>query len=324
MSGLQKPWENKSDKEDTQSPPEGAVPDDPAPLEPPEKVETIAPICSKLSFENVIWPAEIAGNDQIAFSLSLNISGSFEGRSGWSNLTNNFDGMGLSMGLLNQTLGTGSLQPLWIQMRDKHYNVMQAKFSSTHFQSVQSMLQSWDNRAGVQVSSVDENSSRLDIGQALQPFSNSDSVTWAVNNLYTGDEFKSSWKTELQNLAKAQEYVSIQISTAKKYHDKAKGYQKRIKMTSLRGYLVMFDFVVQNGGIDDDEFKEWDQKVANITGEKARLKALLEIRLRRVRPEYVGDVRARKQSIIDGTGVVHQTNRNYEKEFCFSLSAQIL
>ncbi|MCJ8277796.1 MAG: hypothetical protein MJK18_13215, partial [Bdellovibrionales bacterium] len=59
-------------------------------------------ICSSLEFKGVTWSPELSQDDRVAFAIALNVSGSFEGHSGWSNLSNNFDGQGVSMGLLNQ------------------------------------------------------------------------------------------------------------------------------------------------------------------------------------------------------------------------------
>src|ERR1700677_1324186 len=75
-------------------------------------------ICSPLDFTNVTWSGQLSPFQEQGLELGLNISGSFEGAAGWANLTNNFDGQGLSMGLLNQNLGQGSLQPLLIEMEN--------------------------------------------------------------------------------------------------------------------------------------------------------------------------------------------------------------
>ena len=50
---------------------------------------------------------------------------------------------------------------------------------------------------------------------------------------------------------------------------------------------------------------------------KAKLEKLLALRLRHVKPQYVEDVRSRKQTIIDGTGLVHEVMRFLEKEYCY-------
>ena len=87
-------------------------------------------ICSQLNFENVSWSPNLSFAERNALALALNISGSFEGSAGWSNLANNFDGQGMSFGLLNQTLGTGSLQPLMTRFSRENPALGQRIFGS--------------------------------------------------------------------------------------------------------------------------------------------------------------------------------------------------
>jgi len=93
-------------------------------------------ICSKLDFSNLDWPTTKSTAERDPFALALNISGSFEGSDGWENLTNNFDGQGLSLGLLNQCLGQGSLQPMLIEMQNEYSAEMKAQFTVTNFNSL--------------------------------------------------------------------------------------------------------------------------------------------------------------------------------------------
>jgi hypothetical protein len=84
----------------------------------PWSVDDGLTICSDLDFQGLQWPDTVPVAMRDPFAAGLNISGSFEGPDGWANLTDNFDGQGISMGLLNQNLGQGSLQPMWIEMGD--------------------------------------------------------------------------------------------------------------------------------------------------------------------------------------------------------------
>ncbi len=297
------------------------------PVTPPSHPDSILKICSKLNFSQVVWSEQLSSLDRSAFQLALNITGSFEGLTGWSNLTNNFDGQGLSLGLLNQNLGTGSLQPLLIEMRTQHYNQMQSFFSATHFQSLSEMLQTYG--ASVRLQSLKEevlpDSSSLDIdwAPAVQLFAlsrESASVQWAVQNLYNGTAFKKDWERELNALATSSSYVSIQIRSAQVIHAKARKLQSTLGLNDLRSYLVMFDFVVQNGGLDSQEIPEYQAAVKKnpLMTTQQKLLKILELRLRRVKPRYVADVRSRKMALILGMGVFHGDHRQFEKEYCYS------
>ena len=74
-------------------------------------------ICGRLSFQGISWPQTLPAKDRKSLATSLNLTGSYEGGQGWINITNNFDGMGMSLGLLQQNFGSGSLQPLLLKFR---------------------------------------------------------------------------------------------------------------------------------------------------------------------------------------------------------------
>jgi len=298
-------------------------------------------ICSRLPVSaKVIWPSTLTATDDQAFLLSLNISGSFEGETGWSNLTNDFDGEGLSMGLLNQTLGTGSLEPLLIKMRDQHLAQLEATMHPGNASALLNMLSTWqgsNSQEAFTAMTVSESGalSPLDIesqstmtseGMMLESAKTSSkrnpmAVRWAVENLYSSSGgFLSAWARDLTALTTSPEYVSIQIAAAIKDHNIAIGQQKQIGCTELRCYLLMFDFAVQNGGLyakDISDYKAYLSENPNLD-ETTHLKELVELRLRHVRAEFVDDVRSRKNALIDGQGDVHGENRNFENQYCFN------
>lgn len=297
-------------------------------------------VCTKLNFSNVSWPKSMDNFDKNAFAIALTMSGSFEGHSGWNNISNNFDGQGLSLGLFNQNLGQGSLQPLMIRMRNKNTSKMKSFFSENNYNSLNTMLTKWQNASGfigkatpaLTENNWESNFSDLDnpedkeaeegivpedvLTKALSS-NNRTSVSWAVANLYSGSSFKPAWKVSLQNLAQSPDFISQQLSAAEAIHKKASGYMN-LGFTQLRSYLFFFDIVVQNGGLSPSvisNYKAWLKQNPNAS-ETAKLTRILNVRLNSVRPQFVSDVRSRKMSIINGTGTVHGSARNYPKEYC--------
>ena len=285
-------------------------------------------ICSKLPFSSkLVWPQALPVAQRDALKLALNISGSFEGSRGWANLTGDFDGMGVSLGLLNQNLGSGSLQPMLLQMRDLYPSALKRTFSPAHLSSLLKMLKDWEAVHGNRylgfsrdifgrLSLLDED--RGGVMMAL-PKAEQASVTWARANLFSGKKFNEVWAKELKAMAETPEYISIQINRALDYHDEALALIKQTKNTELRSYLLMFDFVVQNGGLyqeDLTDYRKWSAANPSAT-QTQRLSKILELRLRHVRAAYVTDVRIRKTAIINGKGTVHKADRNLETEYCF-------
>ncbi len=296
-------------------------------------------ICSKLEFDQVAWPKSMDDFERNSYALAMNITGSFEGHDGWENIANNFDGQGLSLGLFNQNLGQGTLQPLFNRVIKDHEKVIKKQMSSAQYTSLTSMLKSWGSTAIVisaKASATDQSYSQdftdLDDPSSLEdsdfnnPFflqkasnsQNQKSVDWAVRNLYSGSKFISSWKTALQKVAGTPEYITLQVAAASAIHNKAMGYMEQFGFRQLRTYLFFFDIVVQNGGIPssiNQKYLTWVRSNSKASELTKALK-LLELRLTVVRPQYVNDVRSRKTSILNGEGVVHGSRRNYVREYC--------
>ena len=287
--------------------------------EPPEAASVR--LSPPLDFNGVTWPPELAAEDRAAIQIALNISGSYEGDDGWRNVTGNFDGQGFSLGLLNQCLGQGSLQPLLIQMRDRNPEKLKSLLASKRLDSLLGMLRKWESAPSAEsfskrLSMFDGFSEDTDLAISAR---NQESVRWAVANLYSGDSFDPAWKAELVALAASPEYVSLQIAAALGLHARALDDEARIGIRELRAYLMLFDVAVQNGGLYPDDLSDYAAYVrANPRATNtSKLKKLLELRLRHVRKKYVADVRSRKSAIIDGTGKVHGEKRNLPVEYSY-------
>ncbi len=294
-------------------------------------------ICSKLDFSGISWPGTLPVAEQDAFALALNISGSFEGETGWANLSNDFDGQGFSLGLLNQCLGQGSLQPMMIKMWQEYSQEMSGEFSQANFSSLIRMLQQWQNAAPLIATAEDHLAdyglSPLDDPSAVrriigrQPHllmnsRNQNSVNWAVSTVYNGSKFKSDWQRQLTNFSVTPGYRSIQVESALDLHDNAKALFQAFGLRELRSYLFLFDIVVQNGGFPAHMISQIQSELINnpTWDETQKLNTILAVRLTLVNQKYRADVTSRKQSIIEGTGVVHGARRNYSKEYCADIT----
>lgn len=293
-------------------------------------------ICSALSFNNIVWPVGTDQTTATVFGLAMNITGSFEGHDGWDNISNNFDGQGVSLGLFNQNLGQGSLQPLMLQLLSTHPARMKSFFTTTQMNSITGMLKTWNG--GSLLSKATKNSldvydnpiSDLDDPALIEDIEaevtlskassnrNQASVNWSVQNLYSGKNFKPEWKNGLQKMANSSEYISVQVLAARNIHNRATGYMQKYGFKEMRSYLFFFDIVVQNGSLTaaiETKFATW-LKTNKTASETVKLKKLLEFRLTIVKAIYVNDVRARKTAVIDGAGTVHGSRRDFRKEYC--------
>ena len=312
------------------------TPEVPPVVIPPPTEDKQLNLCSKLDLEGVVWPSDLSVAEWSYYALGLNITGSFEGNSGWKNITGNFDGQGMSLGLMQQNFGQGSLQPWLIEMYKQYNGTMVTNFSSANYKSLKTMLEGWQNSpitasaleqadlASEELFPHGEAANKLDIGfddsRVEEQAGAGNSVSWAKSNILdSSGNVKAPWKKSFQDMAVSSGYRSFQLAASTKIFFKAKQYFQFFNFHELRYLLFLFDIVVQNGSIQDSHLAKYNKWLASNphADEKARALALLEARLSTVRPQYVADVRSRKTAIINGTGTVHGTNRNFGTEFCF-------
>lgn len=327
------------------SPEDDSAPEVPTPPSDSANDEESLKICSTLDFNGVVWPSHFQSQDKSALALALNISGSFEGRSGWSNLSNNFDQQGISLGLLNQNLGQGSLQPLLILLRERYPQIFSSYMTLEMEKSLYQMLDRWlsheaKNKIKKEFLSDSDINKILQIPQGfenqdkyyyessdfkLMSQQNEESVQWALNHIYSDKEgrvFKEQWRLAFKALASTPEYISIQIEKTQILHLKALSYLEFVGIYELRAYLFFFDVVVQNGSIQPIHFEkyfDWLETNPDLDSTEKLLK-LMEVRIASSRPQWQEDVRRRKKAIILGEGVVHGSQRSLALEYCYNHS----
>ncbi len=321
--------------------PDGVDPVTPTPEPNPDPFELS--ICSAINFNQVTWPSVVPDMQRDWFALALNVTGSFEGPLSWSVIANNFDDMGMSLGLLQQNFGTGSLQPMLLEMQKREPANFNASFSTANLQSLNAMLKNWQNAIklndldfdeslrehflffpdDVNISPLDEDSQEVvaEGGElrAMATSKNQVSVNWAIKTLYSGTDFKADWKSQFKNLAEKAYYRSLQVDRAASYHQRALDYFRHFNFFQVRFYLLMYDFVVQNGGFKETHLVQFENFRKNNpnASEETLARKLIDIRIVDVRAKYKADVMARKMTILTGKGTVHGRKRTLPKEHCY-------
>jgi hypothetical protein len=173
------------------------------------------------------------------------------------------------------------------------------------------------------ISDLDIPDKNSDVSHKIEILSSSsNSVSWAIKNIYSdqGKTFIPRWKKSFQTLAVSSLYRGIQVQSSLPLLRKAQAYFQYFGFHEIRSLLLMYDFIVQNGGFTQthkDQYISFIKATPNAT-ETQKAQKLLAIRLTSVRPEYVKDVRSRKSTIILGTGTVHGRARNLAREYCFN------
>jgi hypothetical protein len=241
----------------------------------------------------------------------------------------------------------GTLQPLFINLRNGHDRVMSDVFSQANYTSLIGMLKKWEISPAGRGEEFNEilavhgfsplddldliagelgmDRDKLQEMADLAADRNSASVNWAIANVLEGRKIKVDWAAQLRSASSSAEYRSIQIEKAEELHEKAMDLYDYFNMSQLRAYLFFFDIIVQNGGINDAVKAKYDRfiKANPNTSEVNRLKKILQLRLPYVRAKYRNDVQSRKLSIINGTGKVHGKVRNYKNEYCADVGERL-
>ena len=172
---------------------------------------------------------------------------------GFFGLTGNFDGQGLSFGLVNWTIGTGSLQPLLREFAAEHPSRWRAAFGP-HASSFLTLI--------------------ARKGKAAQ----AEQLRFAIEEMNTSTVVKGKrkwsirepWYTYFKNLSEDVAFQRIEVRHVRDLLDRARYFCELFKLTSERAYTFMFDAVSSHG-------KWWLTKEFKTGGQKR--KRLLDERL---------------------------------------------
>ena len=225
----------------------------------------------------------------------LALTGSFETNAPvpdcFARLSGDFDGQGISFGVLQWNLGQGSLQPLLLEMDKKHSKILKEIFDK-HYPVLRAMLK-------------EERDGQLAWARSIQD-----------TQRHRMDE---PWRGLFKALGRRKEFQNIQVKYAEKLFRSALTLCKEYGVRSERAAALMFDIKVQNGGIGPLVKVQIKQDIAqiprSISGddqEVARLRIISNRRAEAAKPKWVEDVRIRKLTIANGEGTVH--GRDYALE----------
>ena len=190
---------------------------------------------------------------------TLAMTGFFETSSGYPTCygvtSGNHDYQGLSHGVLQFNLGTGSLQPLWNYL-NTNYNQMCRDIFGAYYTE-------WNNLLGM--AKVDQ-------------------VAWGDSiSLGTTQEEKRqidpTWKALFQTLGETPQSIEKQITYAESWRPNAEKWFKTLGLYSRRGFALVWDISVQMGRLFSlnqiyQDFKEIDptgKTRAQIEEEKLRI-----------------------------------------------------
>ncbi len=231
-------------------------------------------------------PVESTKGGKSTKQKALLITSEYEGPDGYSNVTGNFDGQGLSFGALQWNLGQGTLQPILSSLLTRYPDTVNAIFGGDKLQTLQNIL------AG----------------------SSSEQVEWGQSiSLHGGGTIQSDWCQAFKQLGQTLQCQTVQLEAADAYLQRAKALCDEFGLTTERGYALMFDIAVQNGSVSVAARAYIDQQGGTDNlAEKEKLGLIAQAVANASAAAYRNDVLARKMAIVNGSGVVHDTYFDFD------------
>ena len=221
----------------------------------------------------------------------------------FAGLSGDFDGQGISFGVVQWNLGQGSLQPLLEEMSQNHPDILGQIFGPNYSALVAMLAETRDEQ-----------------------------LAWARS---IQDPIKNivfePWQGQFKTLGRQQEFQDIEAKYAAGLFQKGLALCNDFGVSSQRAAALMFDLYVQNGGIkswvkplilsDFEQLQQSGQKAGDAPLEVARLRIIAVRAAASANPKWIADVQNRKLTIANGEGTVHGNPYNLEEQYGISLDS---
>jgi hypothetical protein len=219
----------------------------------------------------------------------------------FAGLSGDFDGQGMSFGVLQWNIGQGTLQPLLAQMNQNHADILGQVFGPNYSGLVAMLGETRDEQ-----------------------------LTWArsIQDPMRHVLFEP-WQGQFKTLGRTQEFQDIEAQSAAGIFRQALAVCKEYGVGSQRAAALMFDIQVQTGGIKSwvkpqilSDFAQLDPAGSgDVPVEVVRLRIIAMRSAASANPKWVADVQNRKLTIANGEGTVHGNRYDLEAQYGISLNA---
>jgi D-alanyl-D-alanine carboxypeptidase len=272
---------------------------------------------------------EVAAGKFPGFSPSevkaLRITSTFEtGHSlGFGGLTGNFDRMGVSFGLMQWNIGSGSLQPLLWEFAQKYSQRFDVVFGSDAIR-LRNLLQQFRQK-------TQDKNERKRIMEEQMRFAisiNHPNCDPNKKSTYKFCKLVEPWASYFRRLEMDSAFQKIQIQQVRKSMNIAINQARQFGLKTERGLALMFDIVTQAGGawlIKKSRAKSIEQsrtllqqKQGRSLTEREVLTIVTNVLADTSSSIWREDVRTRKMTIVNGYGVVHRRKFDLAKDFGLS------
>jgi hypothetical protein len=221
----------------------------------------------------------------------------------FAGLSGDFDGQGMSFGVLQWNLGQGTLQPLLAQMNQNHPDILGQVFGP--------------NYAALAAMLGETRDEQLAWARSIQ-----DPIRHALFE---------PWQGLFKTLGRQQVFQDIEAQSAAGIFQQALTLCNEYGLTSQRAAALMFDIKVQTGGIkswvkpqilsDFEQLDQAGQQAGDVPPEVARLRIIATRAAASANPQWVADVQNRKLTIANGGGTVHGNHYDLEAQYGITLNS---
>jgi peptidoglycan hydrolase-like protein with peptidoglycan-binding domain len=210
---------------------------------------------------------------------ALQLTAAFEGH-GFTLAQGNFDGAGVTWGVIGFTLSSGELSRIVLEVEAAHPELVRSAFRNK----------------------TDE---LLQVMRALR----ADQLAWA-DPLSLGASkarLAEPWRTAFWRFGSYPEVQAVQLRRVDGYFDPAVRDARALGLKTELGVALCFDVHVQNGSISSSAMREIEaQQAAHRVKDERELRILVAHAVAgSARAPYQADVLSRKLTVATGTGVVH-------------------
>ncbi|MEC0123390.1 hypothetical protein [Paenibacillus pabuli] len=216
----------------------------------------------------------------------LRNTGFFEGNNGYSNVTGNFDGQGLSFGIIQYNFGQGTLQPLLKEYIQNNETEFKAVFGTSKAATLKDVV---NNKT------------------------KSQQIAWGESISTSGGNVVSEWKTLFESMGAKSANQALQRKYAESYFNRAITFAGKFGIISTQGLAFLFDHSVQSWSLSGESSiiseitsleKAWrDMGETGRYPDKERLYSVLK-------GVSGSDPIARRTAIRNGSGTVHGKSYN--------------
>jgi hypothetical protein len=232
----------------------------------------------------------------------LALTGSFETGTGipdcFAGVSGDFDGQGISFGVLQWNFGQGSLQPLLKRMLDEHPERSRSLFQ---------------DRFDLIVSKLNGGKSEL--------------MSFARSIQHPTRHFLlEPWRGMFKSLGRTGEFQRIEADAANALYKAARKLCDDYGLWSERAVALMFDIKVQNGSISSAvkgqivaDFQNLSPGPDDEETEVERMRIVANRRADAAKARWREDVRSRKLCVSNGEGTVHGIPYDLAEQFGIGL-----